>query len=95
MQRRRWLVAYDIRHPKRLRLVRRTMKGFGMPFQYSVFLCDLTSAERFDLLQALMDVINKDFDRVALVDLGPVDDPAELVFLGPRSNIPGFGPTVL
>ena len=35
-----FLVAYDIRCPKRLRKVHREIKSQGMAIQYSVFLCD-------------------------------------------------------
>jgi CRISPR-associated protein Cas2 len=33
------LVCYDICEPKRLRRVHKVMKGFGEPWQYSVFFC--------------------------------------------------------
>ena len=46
MSRRRYVVAYDIREPKRLRQVHSAMKAFGYPLQYSVFVCDLDGMER-------------------------------------------------
>jgi len=37
----RYLVCYDIAHPKRLRRVARTLESFGTRLQYSVFECPL------------------------------------------------------
>jgi len=36
---RHYLVAYDVRQPRRLRRVHRVLKARGLPVQYSVFLC--------------------------------------------------------
>jgi len=41
MSRIRYLVSYDICHPKRLRRVARALEGFGVRLQYSVFECAL------------------------------------------------------
>ena len=49
-RRRRYLVAYDVSHPKRLRLVYRKMLGYGHPLQYSVFQCDLSAVEKLKLI---------------------------------------------
>jgi len=95
MKRSRHLVAYDIRDPKRLRQVHKIMKGFGMPFQYSVFLCDLTSADRFRLLQDLEDVIDQSKDCIAAVELGDGYDTSMFTFLGPIPSLPAKGPTIL
>lgn len=53
MKRTRYLVAYDIRDPFRLRKVHKIVRGFGDSMQYSVFVCDLTSAERVRLIERL------------------------------------------
>ena len=45
MARRRFLIAYDISDPKRLRRVCKTMEEYGDRLQYSVFICDLSRAE--------------------------------------------------
>jgi CRISPR-associated protein Cas2 len=37
MSRLRYLVSYDISDPKRLRKVARSLEGFGVRLQYSVF----------------------------------------------------------
>jgi CRISPR-associated protein Cas2 len=49
------------------------MNGFGDAVQYSVFLCDLSEAERQLLRQRLTDLLHLREDRALLVDLGPVD----------------------
>ena len=41
MSRIRYLVSYDISDPKRLRKVARSLEGFGVRLQYSVFECPL------------------------------------------------------
>lgn len=45
----RYLLTYDIRHPRRLRRVHGVAKDYGEPLQYSVFVCDLTRIELIDL----------------------------------------------
>ena len=41
-QQARWLVAYDIAHPRRLGRVFRLLQKHGVPVQYSVFSVDTT-----------------------------------------------------
>ena len=48
-KRRRYLVCYDVRDDGRLRRVHSTVKGYGYPLQYSVFVCDLSDAEKVGL----------------------------------------------
>jgi len=46
MAKRLWyLVAYDVREPKRLRDVAKHLEGYGERLQYSVFRCRLTERE--------------------------------------------------
>lgn len=95
MRRSRYLVAYDIRDPKRLRSVHKSVTGFGFPMQYSVFLCDLTSAERLDLLQSLEDTIDPVKDCIAVINLGDPDDTRHFMFLGSPPVLPRSGPAIL
>jgi CRISPR-associated protein Cas2 len=95
--RRRYLVAYDVRDPARLRAVHKTVKGFGWSMQYSVFVCDLDAMELLDLKGRLADVIHHREDRVAMVDLG---DPADrgvqcFSFMGVAPSLPTAGPVIL
>ena len=90
MTRRRYLVAYDMRQPKRLRRIHSAMKGFGYPLQYSVFVCDLDRMEKLAMIERVGSVIDHRQDSVAIVDLG---DPELrgvecLEFLGQRRPLP-------
>jgi len=68
--RRRYLVAYDVSDPKRLRKMFKTMRGYGDHLQYSVFMCDLTAQEKVLMLAAVTKVFHAKEDRVFVVDLG-------------------------
>ncbi len=97
MARRRYLVAYDIREPKRLREVHRTMKAFGYALQYSVFLCDLDASEKIRMRQAVGAIIHHNVDSVAIVDLG---DAAQrgmecFEFMGAARPLPRGGPVIV
>lgn len=54
-----WLVAYDIRDPKRLRQIASLCEDYGRRLQYSVFLCACPQAN----IDALQD------DACAIMDL--------------------------
>ena len=66
----RYLLAYDIREPRRLRRVHSVAKDFGEPLQYSVFVCDLTEIELLDMKRELLEEMNTREDSVAVFDLG-------------------------
>jgi CRISPR-associated protein Cas2 len=95
MQRRRFLVAYDVREARRLRKVHEVVKGFGFAMQYSVFVCDLTTKERMMLVQDLQRVMDVSIDSVAIVDLGDPNDPRPFTFLGPHELLPRSGPAIV
>ncbi len=69
--RRRFVVCYDIREPRRLRKTHETMLGYGDPMQYSVFICDLSRSELLVMEDALRNVVDSAVDAVHIVDLGP------------------------
>lgn len=71
--RRLLIVTYDICDPKRLRKVFKTMKGFGQHLQLSVFRCDLTEMERFEMIGALQPILHHGEDQVLIIELGPSD----------------------
>ncbi len=79
MSRIRYLVSYDISHPKRLRRVARTMEGFGVRLQYSVFECPLDEIRMAKLKAELHELLNHDEDQVLFVSLGPSASDATLV----------------
>lgn len=94
MKRRRYLVAYDIRSPTRLRQVHKTVKGAGDALQFSVFVCDLTMAERAGLVERLLDVTDPTEDRVAIVHIGEGGATDMFWFLGPAAPLPTDGPRI-
>jgi CRISPR-associated protein Cas2 len=97
MARRRYLVAYDIREPRRLRAVHGAMKGFGDPLQYSVFLCDLTGSERVVMRAEIRDIMNEREDSVAIVDLGEAQARGMecFEFLGVGGRLPRAGARIV
>ena len=68
--RNRYIVAYDISEPRRLRRTYNKMNGFGDPLQYSVFVCDLSPKERIILEEALTEIIDLKEDRILIINLG-------------------------
>lgn len=85
--RRRYLVAYDISDPARLRAVHKKAKAYGYALQYSVFICDLTDAELVRAKWAFSDVIHHREDRLVFVDLGDVGSSAKMEFMGRQDQI--------
>jgi CRISPR-associated protein Cas2 len=63
------------------------MQGFGEHLQLSVFQCDLTAIDRIEMQAALEAIINRDEDKVLIIDLGPTDP-------FPVKNIQGLGKQV-
>lgn len=95
--RRRYLVAYDIRDDGRLRKVHKTVKGFGWPMQYSVFICDIDPMEMIELKTALGAIIHHVIDSVAFIDLGDPGDRGVqcFSFMGDAPSLPTAGPVIL
>ncbi len=75
-----YLVAYDICDGKRLRRVYKAMRGYGDHLQFSVFRCELSDRERAEMLSELGGLIAHDEDQVLVIDIGPADGRANLVF---------------
>lgn len=95
--RRRWLVAYDIRDEGRLRRVHDIVRSHGERFQYSVFICDLTSVEKLQLKTSLREVVNQQCDSVAFIDLGEPGRRtcARIESLGTLPPLPSDGPMIV
>ncbi|PFG73081.1 CRISPR-associated endonuclease Cas2 [Tepidiforma thermophila] len=96
MERRRYLVAYDIADDRRLRDVYREMLGWGSRLQDSVYLCDLTRPELIKLRRKLLELIDRDDDSVAIFDLGVPTSSRAVVpeILGRPPNLPQQGPAI-
>ncbi|MBI4444690.1 MAG: CRISPR-associated endonuclease Cas2 [Acidobacteria bacterium] len=58
------LVAYDIRHPKRLRRVAKVCEDYGIRVEYSVFECDLSEEVFARLWCDLASEIEPDEDTI-------------------------------
>jgi CRISPR-associated protein Cas2 len=89
--RRRYLIAYDIADPSRLRRICTLMQDHGERLQYSVFLCDLSPAERAELETAVTTVMHLAEDSVIQIDLGPLGSTAPIRALGKRRTLPNTG----
>lgn len=68
-----YIVMYDIRDDRRLRLVFKKMSGFGQHIQYSVFRCALSPANKMRMKSALSEIIDHRQDQVLIMDWGPAD----------------------
>jgi CRISPR-associated protein Cas2 len=88
-----YLVAYDIRAPKRLRRVAKVLEDFGLRVQKSVFIALLDERRFFDLKAALRREIDPAVDEVAFVRLCRECLPA-LSWLGPPPRIPRAGAVI-
>lgn len=67
----RFIVSYDIAHPKRLRQVAKVCQSFGSRIQYSVFECPLDEL-RYQNLRAELDrIIHHEDDQILFISLGP------------------------
>ncbi|MDR1999609.1 MAG: CRISPR-associated endonuclease Cas2 [Frankiaceae bacterium] len=95
MARRRYLIAYDISDDKRLRRVVSVMKRFGQRLQYSVFVCDLSGAERATWEVEIRAVVNLGQDSIVTIDLGPQGAAAPIRWLGTPRTLPTSGPTIV
>ena len=73
MARTRYLISYDICHPRRLRQVAKAMESFGTRIQFSVFECALDELRLNRLKAALHPLLNQEEDQVLFVSLGPED----------------------
>jgi CRISPR-associated protein Cas2 len=95
MTRRRYLMAYDIADPKRLRRVCSLMEDHGDRLQYSVFLCDLSIAELAELEAAVTAVMHLVHDSVVRIDLGPTFSPAAIRTIGRGQRMRHPGPQIV
>ncbi|MFN7779683.1 MAG: CRISPR-associated endonuclease Cas2 [Betaproteobacteria bacterium] len=73
MAERLYLVAYDIRSPRRWRRVYRLLLGYGSWVQLSIFQCRLSAQRHATLSGAVDGLIDHREDQVLFVDLGPAE----------------------
>lgn len=94
MARRRYLIAYDIADPKRLRKVIKVMESYGQRLQYSVFLCDLSGVELISWRTDILEVVKLTEDSVVHLDLGAVEASVPVKVIGTSRRLPSVGPTI-
>jgi CRISPR-associated protein Cas2 len=90
MARRRFLIAYDICEPQRLRQVCKVMKSYGERLQYSLFICDLSRTELIRARAEAETQMKLTEDSLVIVDLGEVN-AARFTFIGQRRPLPTHG----
>lgn len=69
-----YIVAYDIRDPKRWRMIFKTMHGYGEWLQLSIFQCRLTRLRHAEMIADLDTLIHHSEDHVLIMDIGLADD---------------------
>lgn len=79
MKRTRFLVCYDISHPKRLYRVAKTLEGYGSRLQFSVFECPLDKLRLAEVKAKLCDILHHEEDQVLFVALGSEASDASVV----------------
>lgn len=94
MPRRRYLIAYDIADPKRLRRICKIMEEYGERLQYSVFISDLSPAELIHARAKVESEMLMSEDSVVIVDLGDVSK-ARFIFMGQQRNLPSSGARIV
>lgn len=94
MARRRFLIAYDISDPKRLRQICKITEGYGERLQYSVFVCDLSPAELLQARAKMEEQMVMTKDSVVIVDLGSPSD-ARIEFIGKHRSLPTSGARIV
>lgn len=95
MARRRYLVAYDIRDDRRLRMVAGCMEGYGTRIQYSVFICDLSERELFIMRGDIEARMKMSEDSVMVTNLGAAGDSSRFLFLGHHEKLPSSGAVIV
>ena len=89
-----YLVAYDVRDPKRLQKVARKCQNYGIRVEYSVFECDLTQDDFSSMWQELKDLIDATDDRILayricrscvthIASMGDINRPDRVLFYFP------------
>ena len=68
-----YLVCYDITDQKRWRRIYKTMKGYGVWLQLSVFQCRLSRQNLLRMTDTLTELMNADEDHVMIIDVGPAE----------------------
>lgn len=68
-----YLVCYDIADPKRWRKIFKTMKGYGVWLQLSVFQCRLNRMHLLRMTDTLKELMHAGEDHLMIIDIGPAE----------------------
>ena len=79
MRRTRFLVCYDISHPKRLYRVAKTLEGYGSRLQFSVFECPLDKLRLAEVKARLSAILHYEEDQLLFVSLGSEASDTSLI----------------
>ncbi len=71
MERKLYLVAYDVSAPQRLRLALEIVRDYAVGGQKSAFECYLSELEQNELQRRLGDALDTDEDRYFILGLDP------------------------
>ncbi|HHQ4593938.1 TPA: CRISPR-associated endonuclease Cas2 [Aeromonas veronii] len=69
----KYLIAYDICHPRRLKRIHALLLGYGIALQYSVFYAELAPAQLTRLMAELADQIAPLHDKISVYALHEFD----------------------
>jgi CRISPR-associated protein Cas2 len=68
-----YFVCYDISDPRRWRKIFKTMKGYGVWLQLSVFQCRLNRQNLLRMTDTLTNLMNASEDHIMIIDVGPAE----------------------
>jgi CRISPR-associated protein Cas2 len=71
MERRLYLAAYDVTHPRRLKAALDLVKGYATGGQKSAYECWLSEGEKSGLLHDMALILEEEKDRFLLIGLDP------------------------
>jgi|TARA_Y100000294_G_scaffold170394_1_gene182663 CRISPR-associated protein Cas2 len=63
------VVTYDITCDRRRARLRKKLKGFGEPIQYSVFECNLKAKQKQAMITVIKGIIKQKEDRVRIYEM--------------------------
>lgn len=86
MTRQLYLVAYDVRDPKRLRHTHQVLKEFACGGQKSAFECYLTQSEREELIHRVEQCLDTDEDALLVIRLAQQESVATLGIAVPPAD---------
>ena len=81
-----YLIAYDVAHPRRLRLALHATRAYAFGGQKSVHECYLSTGERSNLLSYLARILHPQADRMLALRLDPRMRPRMLGIARPTSD---------